>query len=151
MLDGTLGEDHDPETHIIPALLAVAAGRTKSFELFGDDYPTPDGTCIRDYIHVVDLADSHMKAIEYLKNGGASISVNLGVGKGYSNREVIQAVERVTGKKIPIEVKPRRPGDPASVYADNTKAKKLLRWEPKHSDLETIVASAWKWHEKDNS
>ncbi len=151
MLDGTLGEDHDPETHIIPTLLSVAVGKTKAFELFGDDYPTPDGTCIRDYIHVIDLADSHMRAIEYLKNGGVPVSINLGVGKGYSNKEVIETVEAVTGKMIPIEVKPRRPGDPASVYADNAKAKKLLNWEPKHSDLETIVASAWKWHGKNNS
>ena len=146
MLDGSLGEDHSEETHIIPVLLDVVSGKRKVFELYGKDYPTPDGTCIRDYIHVVDLADAHVKAMEYLKKGGASASVNLGVGKGYSNLEVIASVSKVTGKKVPVEVKSRRAGDPASIYADNTKAKKLLGWEPKHSDLETIVESAWKWH-----
>ncbi|OGG24529.1 UDP-glucose 4-epimerase GalE [Candidatus Gottesmanbacteria bacterium RIFCSPLOWO2_01_FULL_43_11b] len=142
-LDGTLGENHAVETHIIPILLDVISGTRKVFELYGKDYPTPDGTCIRDYIHVVDLARAHVAALK-----GQSGSVNLGVGKGYSNLEVISVVEKVTGKKVPVEVKSRRPGDPASIYADNTKAKKLLGWEPKHSDLETIVESAWKYHEK---
>lgn len=142
MLDGSLGEKHDPETHIIPILLDVASGKRNVFQLYGNDYPTPDGTCIRDYIHVVDLADAHVKAL-----AATNDVVNLGVGNGFSNREVIATVERVTGKKIPVEVKPRRSGDPASIYADNSKAKKVLGWEPKYSDLETIVESAWKWHE----
>lgn len=141
-LDGSLGEKHDPETHIIPILLDVASGKRKVFELYGTDYPTKDGTCIRDYIHVVDLADAHVKAMK-----GPSGVVNLGAGMGYSNLDVITAVEKVTGKKIPVEVKSRRAGDPASIYADNSKAKKLLGWEQKYSNLETIVESAWKWHE----
>lgn len=148
MLDGSLGEDHALETHIIPILLEVASGKRPKFELFGKQYPTPDGTCIRDYIHVVDLADAHIKAMEYVEKGGQSTSVNLGVGKGYSNVEVLAAVERITGKKIPFEVKSARPGDPASIYADNSKAKKLLGWAPIHSDLDTIIASAWKWYQK---
>ncbi len=147
MLDGSLGEDHDPETHIIPILLSVANARKKNFELFGSDYQTPDGTCVRDYIHAVDLADAHIKALEYLTKGGESTSVNLGVGRGYSNLEVLKTVEEVTGKKIPYVVKPRRPGDPDKIYADSSKAKKLFGWQPKHSDLATIIASAWKWHE----
>lgn len=148
ILDGSLGEDHAKETHIIPVLFEVISGVRKVFELYGKDYPTYDGTCIRDYIHVVDLADAHVKAMEHLRKGGESCAVNLGVGKGYSNLEVIATVEKVTGKKVPVEIKPPRPGDPASIYADNTKAAKLLGWEPKYSDLETIVESAWKWHQK---
>src|SRR3989344_6349555 len=148
MLDGTLGEDHEPETHIIPVAIAVALGKQKTFELFGDDYDTPDGTCIRDYIHVVDLADAHIKALDNLRKTHASNVFNLGVGRGYSNREVINAVEKITGKKLNVTVGPRRPGDPAQIYADNTKAKQTLGWEPKYSELETIVGSAWKWHQR---
>ena len=143
MLDGTLGEDHEPETHIIPVALSVALGKKTAFELFGDDYDTPDGTCIRDYIHVVDLAAAHIRALE---QKGSQI-INLGVGRGYSNEEVLSVVEKVTGKKLSVEVKPRRPGDPAKLWADNTKAKKVLGWEPKYSDIETIVTSALKWHQ----
>lgn len=146
-LDGSLGEDHVQETHIIPILLSVAAGKKKHFDLFGKDYPTSDGTCVRDYIHVIDLVDAHIRAIDYLKKGGKSTSVNLGVGRGYSNLEVLAAVEKVTGKKIPYVTKSRRSGDPARIYANNEKAKKLLLWEPRHSDLETIISSAWKWHQ----
>lgn len=142
-LDGALGEDHDPETHIIPVALSVALGKQKKFELFGDDYETPDGTCIRDYIHVVDLADAHIKSLSLNK----SEIINLGVGRGYSNKEVLAVVEKVTGKKLPVEVRPRRPGDPAKLWADNAKAKKVLGWEPKYSDIETIVFSALTWHE----
>ena len=143
MLDGSLGEDHEPESHIIPMALSVALGKKEKFELFGDDYETPDGTCIRDYIHVVDLADAHIKALALEQ----SQVINLGVGRGYSNKEVLAIVKKVTGKKLPIEVKPRRPGDTAKLWADNAKAKKILGWEPKHSDIETIVSSALKWHQ----
>lgn len=148
LLDGTLGEAHTMETHIIPKALDAATGKASEFHLYGDDYKTKDGTCIRDYIHVLDLADAHVKAVEYLKNGGASASINLGVGKGYSNKEVLGMVEKVTGKKVPVKVAPRRPGDPDAIYADNTKAKKILGWNPQHSDLETIVKTAWDWYQK---
>lgn len=147
-LDGSLGENHDPETHIIPIALDAASGKRSEFELYGDDYDTPDGTCIRDYIHVVDLAQAHVKALDYLAKTHTSEAFNLGVGRGYSNREVITAVEKITGKKLNVIVSPRRPGDPAQIYADNTKARNILGWEPKYSDLETIVETAWKWHTK---
>ncbi len=143
---GMLGEAHPVETHIIPIALDVALGRRSEFSLYGDNYQTPDGTCIRDYIHVMDLADAHLKALEYMRRGGKSDAFNLGVGKGYSNKEVITTVEQVTGKKIPLSVVPRRPGDPDSIYADNTKARTALEWDPKYSDITTIVESAWKWH-----
>lgn len=148
LLDGTMGEDHMNETHIIPLALAVASAKRDVFELFGNDYETPDGTCIRDYIHVVDLADAHVKALNFLTKSKKSEVINLGVGRGYSNREVLDVVQKVTGKQIHIEVKPRRPGDPAQLWADNTKAKRLLGWEPKYSDIETIVSSALKWHQR---
>lgn len=148
LLDGSLGERHDPETHIIPIALDVASGKRATFELFGSDHDTKDGTCIRDYIHVVDLAHAHIHAVDYLIRGGLSTAINLGVGKGYSNREVIETISRVTGKPVPIVEKPRRPGDPAQIYADNTKAKAVLGWEPRYSDIQTIVESAWKWYQK---
>ncbi len=144
MLDGSLGEDHESESHIIPVAIAVALGKQKTFELFGDDYETTDGTCIRDYIHVVDLADAHIKALEL----PSSEIINLGVGRGYSNKEVLAVVSKITGRKLPVEVKPRRLGDPAKLWADNAKAKRVLSWEPKYSDIETIVSSALKWHKK---
>ncbi|MBI3576846.1 UDP-glucose 4-epimerase GalE [Candidatus Gottesmanbacteria bacterium] len=147
LLDGSLGEDHDPETHLIPIALSVAAGKQKELLMNGDDYDTPDGTCIRDYIHVLDLADAHVKALEYLTKGGKSDSFNLGVGKGYSNKEVLDAVEQAVGKEIPKKIVGRRAGDPAAIWADNTKAKKVLGWEPKYSDLKTIVGSAWRWYQ----
>lgn len=147
MLDGSLGESHDPETHIIPIAMDVAMGKREEFELYGNDYPTPDGTCIRDYIHVVDLADAHIKALTYLTKGGKSDVFNLGAGHGYSNNEIITTVEKVTGKTVRKKIAPRRTGDPAQIFADNTKAREVLGWEPKNSDLETIVASAWKWHQ----
>ncbi len=146
--DGSLGEAHPVETHIIPKAFDAATGKTSEFHIFGDDYKTKDGTCVRDYIHVLDLADAHLKAFEYLEKGNDSTAINLGVGKGYSNREVLSMVEKVSGKKIKITVKPRRPGDPDAIYADNAKAKKLLGWNPTHSDLESIVQSAWAWYQK---
>ena len=145
-LDGSLGEVHTPETHIIPIALDVALGNQKKFTLYGNDYETPDGTCIRDYIHVLDLADAHILAALKLQSGGESFTVNLGVGTGYSNLEILSMIEKVTGKMIPYAVHPRRPGDPAKIFADNTKAKALLGWTPKYLDLETIISSAWKWH-----
>ncbi|MEK7587786.1 MAG: UDP-glucose 4-epimerase GalE [Patescibacteria group bacterium] len=148
MLDGSLGEAHTRESHIIPLALEVASGKREEFKLNGNDYDTPDGTCIRDYIHVVDLADAHIKAAEYLAKESASVALNLGVGKGYSNLEVLDTVERVTGKKVMRSFGPRRPGDPAKLWADNQKAKKVLGWEPKYPDLETIIETAWKWHQK---
>lgn len=144
--DGIIGESHPHESHIIPKALNVAMGFKDVFELYGDDYQTPDGTCIRDYIHVWDLADAHFRAVEYLQTGKSSIAVNLGVGKGYSNLEVLKMVEKVTGRELKKIIKSRRAGDPDAIYADNTLAKEILGWEPQHSDLETIVSCAWKWH-----
>lgn len=150
-IDGRLGENHPFETHIIPIALDVAYGRRPLFEIYGNDYKTPDGTCIRDYIHVVDLADAHVRALSYLHNNKPSVALNLGVGKGYSNNQIIEAVEKVTGKKINKTYKERRSGDPASIYADNKKAKSLLGWEPKCSDIETIIASANQWYVRHNN
>lgn len=146
-LDGTLGESHNPETHIIPIALEVALGKRQEFQIYGNDYDTPDGTCVRDYIHVLDLAEAHILALGYLQNQKKSGLFNLGVGRGYSNLEVLTTVEQVTGKKLLKKYSHRRPGDPAMVYADNAKAKQDLGWNPKYSDLETIVKSAWKWHQ----
>ena len=145
--DGSLGEDHKPETHIIPVALSKAVSG-ESFPLFGKDYQTQDGTCIRDYIHVLDLADAHLKAVEYLQGKDTTVSINLGVGRGYSNMEVLHAVEEVTGKKLKTVDKPRRWGDPDAIYADNTQAKELLGWEPQFTDITSIIQTAWKWHEK---
>jgi UDP-glucose 4-epimerase len=143
-LDGSIGEDHDPETHLIPVTLQVAIGQRPHLQLFGTDYPTPDGTNIRDYIHVEDLADAHILAMEKLKSAEA-IYLNLGTGRGFSNREIIATVEKVTGKKVPVKEGPRRPGDAIALYADPSLAKKTLGWEAKHKDPETIVRSAWNW------
>lgn len=148
-LGGKNGEAHKPETHIIPLLIRVALGAKESFSLYGDDYATPDGSCVRDYIHVLDLAEAHVGALEYLTGGGKSNAFNVGTGKGYSNKEVIEAVKKVTGKDLKVETAPRRPGDPAELVADNRKIREILRWEARHSDLETIVKSAYQWH-KDN-
>ncbi|MDO8657996.1 MAG: UDP-glucose 4-epimerase GalE [Candidatus Levybacteria bacterium] len=146
-LDGKLGEDHNPETHIIPvAIKAAMAGN--SFYLFGDDYDTSDGTCIRDYIHVEDLATAHALALEKLIKTRKSDSFNLGVGKGYSNREVLNMIKRVSKTDFPIVIRSRRYGDPPKIFADNDKAKKELNFNPRYSDLETIVRSAWDWHFK---
>lgn len=146
--DGSIGEEHDPETHIIPIAIEAAMGKRDRFVIFGDDYKTDDGTCVRDYIHVLDLASAHIKALEYLINGGKSDVFNLGVGKGYSNREILDMVKKVSDKDFKVEIGPRRDGDPDAIYADNSKAKEILGWEPVHSDLETIIKSAWNWHSK---
>jgi UDP-glucose 4-epimerase len=138
------GEDHDPETHIIPLVLQVALGQREQFIIFGDDYPTPDGTCVRDYIHVLDLAQAHILALQALQNG-QSRTYNLGNGQGYSILELIEVARKITGHPIPAEVGPRRPGDPAILIASADSIRQELGWQPKHSDLETIVGDAWRW------
>ena len=147
-IDGLLGEEHDPETHIIPIAIQTALGKYPSFKLFGTDYNTPDGTCIRDYIHVLDLAQAHIKALNKIKEPGKSDYFNLGTGKGYSNREVLDMVQKVSGIDIKIKEVKRRPGDPDTIYADNTKAVRELNFDPQFSDLETIIKSAWEYHKK---
>lgn len=138
------GEDHRPESHLVPLVLQVAAGKREAIEIFGDDYPTPDGTAVRDYVHVLDLAEAHVLALETLRPGRAE-TFNLGTGQGYSVREVIDACARVTGKDIPTRVAPRRAGDPPRLVADGARARSDLGWEPAHPELDDIVASAWAW------
>ena len=142
--DGTLGEDHDPETHLIPVLLLAASGRREKVTVFGTDYPTPDGTCLRDYIHVEDLCAAHIVAMEALKPGDGRF-YNLGIGKAYSVNEVIEAARRVTGAEIPIDFGQRRPGDPAILYADATKIRDELGWSADYTEIDRIVATAWNW------
>lgn len=143
--DGEIGENHDPETHLLPLAINAALGLGPQLQVFGTDYPTPDGTCIRDYIHVTDLADAHLRALTYLENGGATTAINLGTGSGFSIREILTAVERVLGSPVPHQVSPRRPGDPPSLVALAEKARDVLGWEAKHSDIETIVRTAAAW------
>jgi UDP-glucose-4-epimerase GalE len=144
---GSLGEDHDPETHLIPLVIFAAMGRRPHIEVFGTDYPTPDGTCVRDYIHVDDLADAHLLALEQLQPGQA-MRYNLGTGRGYSVREVIRTVEEVTGKKVPVKEGPRRAGDPPVLVASSERVQKELGWEPRYTELRPIVETAWQWHSK---
>lgn len=139
---GDLGEDHEPETHIIPNVLKVALGQRDHVDVFGDDYPTRDGTCIRDYVHLEDLASAHILALEK----GAIGAFNLGTGKGISVREIVEACRKVTGHPIPVRMCPRRPGDPAELFASGMKARRELGWDPSHSDVETIVRDAWAFH-----
>jgi UDP-glucose-4-epimerase GalE len=143
-----IGEDHDPETHLIPLVLDVAAGRRPAVTVFGTDYPTPDGTALRDYIHVCDLARAHVLAIDYLLKGGETMAVNLGTGRGSSVRQVIDTVRQIAGREVLVRDAPRRPGDPPILVADPTKARALLGWAPERSDLATIIADAWRWHSK---
>ncbi|MCC9604941.1 UDP-glucose 4-epimerase GalE [Blastopirellula sp. JC732] len=143
--DGDIGEDHDPESHLIPIVLQVALGQREAISIFGDDYPTPDGTCIRDYIHVDDLATAHLTAMEKLEPGVA-LKLNLGTGEGVSVREVIQACRDVTGHAIPEKIAPRRPGDPPELVADASLALKQLGWRAKYLDIRKTVETAWKWH-----
>jgi UDP-glucose 4-epimerase len=145
--DGSLGEDHDPETHLIPVLLLTALGRREKVTVFGTDYPTPDGTCIRDYIHVEDLCAAHVSAMEALRPGDARF-YNLGIGRGYSVKEVYESACRVTGRKIPIEYGPRRVGDPAVLFADASKIRRELGWSARYTEIDEIVATAWRWFEK---
>ncbi|MBX9256015.1 UDP-glucose 4-epimerase GalE [Desmonostoc muscorum CCALA 125] len=146
--NGLLGEDHNPETHLIPLVLLTALGKRESISIFGTDYPTEDGTCIRDYIHVNDLADAHILGLEYLLKGGDSEVFNLGNGSGFSVREVIAAVQEVTGVSIPIEERDRRPGDPPILIGSGEKARTILGWQPQYPSIKDIVADAWQWHQK---
>ena len=145
-LSGEIGEAHSPETHLIPLILQVPLGQRKAISIFGDDYPTKDGTCVRDYIHVTDLAQAHILALDYLMAGGKSDVFNLGNGVGFTVKEVIDVARKVTGDVIPAEMAPRRSGDPAQLIASSEKAIKVLGWKPQYDSLETIVASAWNWH-----
>ncbi|WP_270993693.1 UDP-glucose 4-epimerase GalE [Listeria seeligeri] len=145
--DGTIGEDHQPESHLVPIILQVALGQREKLAIYGDDYNTPDGTCIRDYVHVEDLIDAHIRSLEYLENGGESNIFNLGSSKGFSVQEILGAARSVTEKTIPAEVVARRAGDPGILIASSDKARKILGWEPKYTDIKDIIATAWKWHE----
>jgi len=149
--DGLLGEDHNPETHLIPLVLLTALGKRESISIFGTDYPTPDGTCIRDYIHVNDLADAHILGLEYLLKGGDSEVFNLGNGSGFSVKEVIAAAEAVTGASIKVEERDRRPGDPPILIGSAQKARTILNWQPQYLSIKDIVAHAWQWHQKRHS
>lgn len=145
--DGEIGENHDPETHLIPLVVQATLGQRPHVEVYGTDYATPDGTAIRDYIHVTDLAEAHVLALRYLIDGGESTAMNLGTSRGYSVREVIAAVERCAGgRKVPFRDAPRRQGDPPSLVADASRAGKVLGWRPRFSDIDTIVQTAWNWH-----
>jgi UDP-glucose 4-epimerase len=141
----TYGEDHSPETHLIPLTLKVALGQKDHLEIYGDDYPTPDGTCVRDYIHVVDLAQAHVLALEALDRG--SCVYNLGNGQGFTVQEVVTTAREVTGHPIPAEIAPRRPGDPATLVASSDRIRRELHWQPRYPDLREIVESAWRWHQ----
>jgi UDP-glucose 4-epimerase len=142
----TRGEDHDPESHLIPLVLFAADGKNDTLTVFGDDYPTPDGTAVRDYIHVADLADAHIRSLRVLREGKGSQKINLGNGTGYSVKEVIDVVAEVTGREVPFTMGPRRAGDPSRLIADATRAHDVLGWEPKYPDLRTIVQHAWTWY-----
>jgi UDP-glucose-4-epimerase GalE len=143
--DGEIGEDHAPEIHVIPRAIEAATGG-RGLQIFGDDYPTPDGTCLRDYVHVSDLADAHVRALEAIVETGKSGAYNLGTGHPHSVREVIETVERISGRPVPWTLAPRRPGDPAVLYAAPHKAQAELHWKPQYADLESIVRTAWNWH-----
>ena len=145
--EGEVGERHDPETHLIPNILRAASGRNAAFAVNGRDYPTPDGTCIRDYIHVADLCRAHLLALEHLVNGGESVALNLGNGAGYSVQEVLDAVKKVTGRRFEVREAPRRPGDPARLIADASLAREVLGWVPEYG-LEEIIRHAWAWEQK---
>ena len=144
--NGKIGEAHNPETHLIPLILQVPNGKRKYISIFGTDYDTKDGTCVRDYIHVNDLAQAHILAMEYLRNGNESNIFNLGNGVGFTVKEVVETARKVTGHPIPAKEETRRAGDPSTLIASSTKAKEILGWNPKFDDLETIITTAWKWH-----
>jgi UDP-glucose 4-epimerase len=146
--EGRLGEDHSPETHILPLVLLTAMGKRDSISIYGTDYDTPDGTCIRDYIHVSDLAQAHVLGLEYLLKGGNTDVFNLGNGQGFSIRKVIEAARVVTGRPIPVTLADRRPGDPPVLVGSGEKAQRILGWQPEYADLKTILAHAWQWHQK---
>ncbi|NYS32543.1 UDP-glucose 4-epimerase GalE [Streptococcus danieliae] len=144
--DGSLGEDHGPETHLLPIILQVAQGVRDKIMIFGDDYQTPDGTNVRDYVHPFDLADAHLLAVEYLRAGNESRAFNLGSATGFSNLEILEAARKVTGKEIPAEIADRRPGDPDTLIASSELARDILGWKPKFDNIEKIIESAWAWH-----
>lgn len=144
--DGSIGEDHMPETHLLPIVLQVAMGKRDKLQIFGDDYNTPDGTNIRDYVHPLDLADAHILAVDYLKAGNPSTAFNLGSSTGFSNREILEAARKVTNKEIPAEIAPRRGGDTDVLVASSTKAREVLGWKPQFDDISKIIETAWKWH-----
>ena len=146
--DGSIGEDHSPETHLIPLILQVTLGKRDHITVFGEDYPTPDGTCLRDYIHVLDLADAHVLAIDYLRRGGESNIFNLGNGQGFSVKEMIEAAKEATGLDIKVEIGERRAGDPAQLIASSEKARKVLGWQPRFTDVRAVIGTAWKWHQQ---
>ncbi len=146
--EGVIGEDHNIETHLIPLVLQAAAGRRAALKVFGNDYDTPDGTCIRDYIHILDLAEAHLLGLELLRRGEASAAFNLGNGAGYSVLDVIRCAEKVTGMKVPFEFAPRRAGDPARLVGDCQRAEKVLGWRQNWADLPSIISSAWRWHQQ---
>jgi len=146
--EGEIGEGHDPETHLLPLILYTALKRRARIDIYGTDYPTPDGTAVRDYIHVQDLAEAHVKALQYLEGGGDSVALNLGTGKGVSVREAISAAERITGLKVARQESPRRAGDPPMLVADPSLAGKVLGWKARMSDIDTIIANAWAWYSK---
>lgn len=143
--DGSIGEDHHPETHLVPIILQVAAGERDQLQIFGDDYPTTDGTNVRDYVHVVDLANAHILALEYLKQGHDSDVFNLGSSTGFSNKQMLDAARKVTGKEIPAVMAPRRAGDPSTLVAASEKARKVLGWQPQYDDVKEIIKTAWNW------
>jgi len=143
--DGTIGEDHDPETHLIPLVFQAATGKRSHIEIFGTDYPTPDGTCIRDYVHVDDLAEAHILAIDKIEPG-SKLAFNVGIGKGYSVRDVIRVAEELTGKKVSVKEGPQRAGDPPELLANADKIRRELGWSPKYTDLKAIMTTAWNWH-----
>lgn len=144
--DGSIGEDHGPETHLIPIVLQVAQGKRDKLQIFGDDYNTPDGTNVRDYVHPFDLADAHILAVDHLRKGNESNAFNLGSSTGFSNLEIVEAARKVTGKEIPAEIAPRRGGDPDSLIASSDKAREILGWKPQFDNIERIIETAWAWH-----
>ncbi|MGV7117862.1 UDP-glucose 4-epimerase GalE [Paenibacillus kyungheensis] len=146
-ISGKIGEDHRPESHLVPLVLQTALGQREFISVFGEDYPTEDGTCVRDYIHVSDLADAHIKSVEYLNNDGASNVFNLGNGQGFSVKQVIETAVKVTGRDIPVKFEARRSGDPAVLVASSEKARSVLGWKPSYNQLEDIISGAWQWHE----
>ena len=144
--DGSIGEDHNPETHLMPIILQVAQGKREKLQIYGDDYNTPDGTNIRDYVHPIDLADAHILAADYLRNGNSSDAFNLGSSTGFSNLEMLKAAREVTGKEIPAEIAGRRGGDPDTLIAASDKARRVLGWNPQYDDVHKLIETAWKWH-----
>ncbi|MEO1743435.1 MAG: UDP-glucose 4-epimerase GalE, partial [Cyanobacteria bacterium J06629_9] len=146
--EGRLGEDHNPETHLIPLVLQTALGKRDNIAIFGTDYPTRDGTCIRDYIHVADLADAHVRGVHYLGSGGETVFINLGNGNGFTVKEVIETAREVTGHAIPAVEKDRRPGDPPSLVGSSETANQILGWVPQYPNVKEIIAHAWQWHQK---